>query len=89
MGQPDRRDQWLDTRNPDELIELQHAVGRALESANKRMNAENVKKRKLSKRVRSPSADAIALSHHHAKMGSLSSLALQAGVIQTPNGEQA
>ncbi|CAG7851055.1 SubName: Full=Uncharacterized protein {ECO:0000313/EMBL:CCA73910.1} [Serendipita indica DSM 11827] len=59
----ERRDAWLESRTGEELQDIQNAVGRAIESYNKR-RAMEAKKRKLSKRLKSGSTDVIALSRN-------------------------
>jgi len=60
-GQTEKRDQWLETRSPEELQELQGAVSRALEGGERRKTLDGSKKRKLSKshRFRSQSTDLV------------------------------
>jgi acyl transferase domain-containing protein len=60
-GQVEKRDQWLETRSPEELQELQGAVSRALEGGERRKTLDGSKKRKLSKshRFRSQSTDLV------------------------------
>lgn len=61
MGQVEKRDQWLETRSPEELQDLQGAVSRALEGGERRKTLDGSKKRKLSKsrRFRSQSTDVV------------------------------
>jgi len=61
-SQAEKRDQWLESRSPEELQELQGAISRALEGGDRRRTLDGLKKRKLSKshRFRSQSTDVIA-----------------------------
>ncbi|KIM27101.1 hypothetical protein M408DRAFT_9500 [Serendipita vermifera MAFF 305830] len=60
-GQVEKRDQWLGTRSPEELQDLQGAVMKALDGGEKRRTLDGTKKRKLSKshRLKSHSTDMI------------------------------
>lgn len=54
---PNRRDQWLEGRSAEELVELQNAVSKVLTDPSRRKSVDHKQKRKLSKRVRANSTD--------------------------------